>query len=422
MTERRFRFTKSSVDGLAIPTRDEVGTAGYTMVWDTQVTGFGLQLRPSGMKTFILVYRNKAGRVRRHTIGRYGRVTVDQAREAAKHHNGVIALGGDPVMDRKRDRTAKTLDEVFVRYIADHLTPNRSDQAVRSAKRVQRLIAKSLGKQLASELKPSGVRVALEKFRNRSGNYNLVRTCVAAAWNWGRDFGLIFDNARNPVDGVETLPSTPRSRRITEAEYRAAFKAINELVTERRNDPSRLLARVLVIATGCRPIGAVRLRRDHIHRDKGEAVLSEHKTFKRTGKPKVFFSTPLVLDILDRADALHRMRAVESEFVFPRRNQRQKASNWLAATWRSIRKRTGLDIELRQFRSGYINVAHDAGMTLDQIAGITQHASVGTVKRHYLIIERDNANKVAERLQQFRRKRLEGCKRPDRRACAMAGW
>jgi hypothetical protein len=35
-------------------------------------------------------------------------VTVDQAREAAKHHNGVIALGGDPVADRKRDRTAKT--------------------------------------------------------------------------------------------------------------------------------------------------------------------------------------------------------------------------------------------------------------------------------------------------------------------------
>jgi integrase len=408
MTEKRFRFTKSAVDGLAIPTKDEVVTVGYTMVWDTQVTGLGLQLRPSGMRTFILVYRNKAGRVRRLTIGRYGRVTVDQAREAAKHHNGVIVLGGDPVADRKRDRTAKTLDEVFDRYIADHLIPNRSDQAVRSAKRVRALIAKSLGKQLACELKPSDVRVALEKFRSSSGNYNLVRTYVAAAWNWGRDFGLIFDNARNPVDGVETLPSTPRSRRITEAEYRTVFKAINELMTERRNDPSRLLACAFVIATGCRPIEAVRLRRDDIYRDRGEAVLSEHKTFKRTGKPKVFFLTPLVLDILDRADALHTMRAVESEFVFPRRNQQQKASNWLAATWRSIRRHTGLEIELGQFRSGYINVADDAGMTLDQIAGITQHASVRTVKRHYLVVEEkrahDNARKVAERIQQFRSK------------------
>jgi hypothetical protein len=115
------------VDGLATPSKGDVGTVGYAMVWDTQVTGFGVQLRPSGMKTFILVYRNKAGRVRRR---RYGRVTVDQAREAAKHHNGLIALGGDPVADRKRNRTAKTLDEVFERYIADHLIPNRSDVTV----------------------------------------------------------------------------------------------------------------------------------------------------------------------------------------------------------------------------------------------------------------------------------------------------
>jgi integrase len=407
MNEKRFRFTKAAVDGLAIPTKDDVGTIGYAMVWDTQVTGFGLQLRPSGMKTFILVYRNKAGRVRRLTIGRYGRVTVDQAREAAKHHNGVIVLGGDPVADRKRDRTAKTLDEVFERYIADHLTPNRSDQAVRSARRVRGLISRSLGKQLVIDLKSPDVRVALEKFRQSPGNYNRVRTYVAAAWNWGQDFGPIPENARNPVEGVETLPSTPRSRRITDSEYRAVFKAINELMRERRNDPSRLLACAFVIATGCRPIEAVRLRRDSIYRERGEAVLSEHKTFKRTGRPKVFFLTPLVLDILDRAEALQAVRAVESEFVFPRRSK-QRASNWLEKTWRSIRRRTGLDIELRQFRSGYINVADDAGMNLDQIAAITGHASVQTVKRHYLIVEekraRDNADKVAERIQQFRSK------------------
>jgi hypothetical protein len=76
MNQKRFRFTESAVDGLAIPTKDEVGTVGYTIVWDTQVTGFGLQLRPSGIKTVIFVYRNKGARVRRLTIGRYGRVTV----------------------------------------------------------------------------------------------------------------------------------------------------------------------------------------------------------------------------------------------------------------------------------------------------------------------------------------------------------
>src|ERR1700726_3006197 len=127
MAEKRFRFTKSAVDALELPTEAEVGTVGYRMVWDTQVIGFGLQLRPSGIKTFIFVYRNKGSRVRRLTIGRYGRVTVDQAREAAKQHNGVVALGGDPVADRKKNRAAKTLDELLHLYIERHLIPNRSE-------------------------------------------------------------------------------------------------------------------------------------------------------------------------------------------------------------------------------------------------------------------------------------------------------
>ena len=44
--------------------------------------------------------------------------------------------------------------------------------------------------------------------------------------------------------------------------------------------------------------------------------------------------------------------------VQPRRAN-QKASNWLAKTWNAVRKRAGVDIQLRDFRSGFINVADD---------------------------------------------------------------
>jgi hypothetical protein len=91
MNEKRFRFTKTAVDALATPSKGDVGTVGYAMVWDTQVTGFGGQLRPSGMKTFILVYRNKAGRVRWLTIGRYARVTVDQTQGARPERSRAVS-------------------------------------------------------------------------------------------------------------------------------------------------------------------------------------------------------------------------------------------------------------------------------------------------------------------------------------------
>jgi integrase len=377
------------------------------------VAGFGVVVRPSGLMTFILVYRNKEGRVRRLKIGRYGRLTVDQARQAAKQHNGKVALGGDPVADKRRDRSAKTVDEVFAAYLDRHIVPNGSEHAERSVKRVRKMIKKSLGGKFIHAVESVDVNECLEPYHNQRGNYNLILTYVRAAWNWARQHGvgLTKQDSQNPVDGIEPKPSTPQGREVTPAEYKAVFEAIDELMAERRNDPARLLACLFVIETGCRPIEAVRLRRDKVYRARAIAELYEHKMFKRTGEPKVFFLTPAVLGILDRADALHVLRGVKCEFVFPRRKA-QKASNWLAKTWNSVRKRAGVDLELRHFRSGYINLADDAGVPENQIPDITQHASPETVRRHYRVIKQKraskNANSVAEWLQQYRSKTSNG--------------
>ena len=413
MAEKTFRFTKSAIDQLPIPTLAEAGSAGYVMYWDMAVAGFGVVVRPSGLMTFILVYRNKEGRVRRLKIGRYGRLTVDQARQAAKQHNGKVALGGDPLADKRRDRSEKTVDEVFAAYLDRHIVPNGSEHAERRVKRVRKMIKKSLGGKFIHAVESVDVNECLEPYHNQRGNYNLILTYVRAAWNWARQHGvgLTKQDSQNPVDGIEPKPSTPQGREVTPAEYKAVFEAIDELMAERRNDPARLLACLFVIETGCRPIEAVRLRRDKVYRARAIAELYEHKMFKRTGEPKVFFLTPAVLGILDRADALHVLRGVKCEFVFPRRKA-QKASNWLAKTWNSVRKRAGVDLELRHFRSGYINLADDAGVPENQIPDITQHASPETVRRHYRVIKQKraskNANSVAEWLQQYRSKTSNG--------------
>jgi integrase len=330
-----------------------------------------------------------------------------QAREAAKQHNGKVVLGGDPVADKKRDRSAKIVDEVFSEYLERQILPG--EPAERSVKRVRKLIRNSLGGKFIHSVDSVDVRDCLESYEKQRGNYNLILTYVRAAWNWARQhgIGLTREDTQNPADGIEPKPSTPQSREVAAAEYEAVFDAIDQLMAERRNDPARLLARLFVIETGCRPIGAVRLRRDKVFRPRGIAELHEHKTFKRTGLPKVFFLTPALLQILDRAEALHVLRGVKCDFVFPRRSP-TKASNWLAKTWNSVRKRAGIDLELRHFRSGYINVADDAGMIEQQVAEITQHASLQTIRRHYRVIKQKragvNANTVAERIQQFRPK------------------
>lgn len=52
--------------------------------WDTKVTGFALRLLPSGVKSFVVVYRDAKYAKRLKTIGRVGIVSLTQARARAK--------------------------------------------------------------------------------------------------------------------------------------------------------------------------------------------------------------------------------------------------------------------------------------------------------------------------------------------------
>ena len=70
------------------------------IAWDDKLTGFGLRVQPSGVRSYIVNYRAGTGgrkaANRRLVIGRHGRVTADQARRLAQETLGRVAAGDDP--------------------------------------------------------------------------------------------------------------------------------------------------------------------------------------------------------------------------------------------------------------------------------------------------------------------------------------
>lgn len=84
---------------------------------DGELKGFALRVTSSGIKSFV-VETLIGNKVRRMTIGRYGKLTVEQARVEAKKILGKIATGIDPVAEKKQARAKSvTLKEVFEDYI-----------------------------------------------------------------------------------------------------------------------------------------------------------------------------------------------------------------------------------------------------------------------------------------------------------------
>jgi hypothetical protein len=113
------KLTKRTVDALAA--RDKP-----FITFDSDVKGFGVRIMPSGLKTFVLEYRPGSGgrqvHKKRLTLGRYGAMTVEQARAGALTALARVRLGSDPQAEKASRRASPSVGELIDAFIRDHVS------------------------------------------------------------------------------------------------------------------------------------------------------------------------------------------------------------------------------------------------------------------------------------------------------------
>src|SRR5436305_7284400 len=134
----RAKLTKSSIDALPTPSCDQI-------YWDAGCPGFGVKVTPKGRKVFIVLYRmgGAGSKLRKYTIGPYGRITLHQARIAAQKVFAAKLGGRHPAAEKREARRREVTDRVedlLEQFIRQRLSQNKS------AGEISRLLHREIGK------------------------------------------------------------------------------------------------------------------------------------------------------------------------------------------------------------------------------------------------------------------------------------
>jgi integrase len=288
------KLTKRAVDALEKPKK------GQTFLWDGELRGFGVRAIPSGLKTFVLQYRNAEGRSRRIVIGRYGVLTVEQARDKAKIKLGAIADGGDPAEEVDGPRETITVAEICEWYLVEaeagrilgrRNRPIKPSTLAMDRSRIETHIKPLLGRRQVRALKAADIsgmqadiaagKTAKPREPGRggvtTGGEGVAARTVSTLQSLLAHANRLDVIVSNPAVGVRKLAGKKKERRLSVAEIKRLGETMR--AAERNGEhPVALAAVRLMLLTGFRISEAQGLQRDWLHADQGYVHFPDTKS------------------------------------------------------------------------------------------------------------------------------------------------
>ena len=277
------RLTKRMIDALKPSERRD------TFLWDSELRGFGVRMKPSGTKTFIIQYRNVEGRTRRCVIGQYGVLTVEQARDLAKKKLAAVIDGADPSAERHSVRKGMTIAAVCDWYLVEaeagrligrNRRPIKASSIAGDRSRIELHIKPLIGNRVVSQMKLADIerlqgdiaagRTAQARRKGRGGqtaggagvaarSISTLRSLL----NHARRLGLI---EVSPAAGVRIMASQKLKRHLSAGEIRHLGKVMLQMEDEGEH-PTGLAAIRVMALTGFRRMEVLAMRKEWVQPD-----------------------------------------------------------------------------------------------------------------------------------------------------------
>jgi integrase len=409
---RRAKLTNAVVASIPVPPAKE-GKPDQTIIWDTVVSGFCVRVRTGGSRIFAIKYR-VGGMQRWYTIGRFGALTVDQARSRARQIIGRVEAGHDPAAEQRAAKRQNgkpepveqgdmTLEAFYAKWRAEHaeihmVAPENDDKVFKK-------LRPRFGDKRLSQITRAEV---------AQMHRDLVATPVAAnqcvqrlhAWlNVAIDWDVLPETHRNPATycaagskkrkAIRLYPEKGREVALHGAQLAklgagVAHEANSQgHICKRGVGPTRKaqgLALKLLAVTGMRKGEVATLRRDAVDLERDQIVLTKHKTVAHHGTKRVLIGAAAKLILSEALAAFD-----DPVYVFPGRRSGTHITG-INRLWNAIRCEIEADIKaqtgekvrvtIHDLRHTYMTLGVETGGNILQLGKSIGQSQIATMTRY----------------------------------------
>jgi integrase len=389
------RLTKRTVDAAKPQGKERT-------LWDTDVRGFGVRVRPAGGKHFIFRYRLE-GRQRFMVIGLYGQPwTVETARTEAKRLQGLVANGDDPATARDVAKARPTVEDIITRFVLEYVTRLKNTTSRNYCAAFARVVSAKLGSARIDRVARADVATYIHDLRYAPIAANRALAALSSLFSWVESLGF-REPGSNPCRGVQRFKEQRRQRFLTAQELmrlgdvlkRAENGTLRAPIVDSEGRPvldkqgnarmaawdlAGLLALRLLLLTGARKNEVLRLKWSEIDVEGSCLRLSDSKT------------GPRVIPIGAPAVALLAGAPHIGEWVVPGLMENTHRAD-VKDVWNGQQtaqgRRLGIrdladlkDVHVHDLRHAFASVAVSGGATLPLVGALLGHREQSTTQRY----------------------------------------
>ncbi len=318
-----------------------------------------MRVFPSGVKTFVVFFRVN-GRQRFMTVGRYGVLTLDQARDACKEILVRVSKSQDPLAERQTIRKAETFGELWESYLENHAKAKKRSW-LEDQRRFDRCVPDTWKSRKVESLTTKDIETLHFKVGQRSKvEANRTLALLSKMFSYAR--------LENPCKGIEKWDEVKRDRWLSSEELLRLRDAVAQ-------EPNLFIRAAiwLFLLTGVRKNELLKAKWTDVDLCNRILVLRQTKN----GKTHVVPLSDTAIFILENLP-----RVQGNSYVLPGGKEGHHLVNVYKPWYRILSEANLQNVHIHDLRRSFASMIVQSGKSLQLVSKLLNHSNTRTTETY----------------------------------------